>query len=489
MNNLLTVLMTFAFTQLLAAQITYFNKIFESDTAHIASVTTLPIQDGYYVAGTIGTDTYHAFYLRKLGQDGTSIWLKLLDIGQELKSMVTGESLIKVDNHYMLKAAKSTIPLGNTKDFVLMKLDSTGELLWSKTYGNELHEVPNGVLATQDGGYYLYGLRRVLGEPAHFLVIKTDSEGNQQWEQTYGLDGHSVAFSAEQTQDGGFIVSGYGYHLTNGYQMYVVKTDNLGNIEWQRDYGTPENDAGTFIRQTADGGYIMIGSKKLSVSKHFYIAKLDAVGDIIWEKDYEMGEFSGTEGSFILTDNEEIISTAYHIDLGEASRTSIIKFNAVGDSLWRKPLAPYEDTNNNLRDIEQTPDGGFILAGFVYETPQSSWVVKTDSLGNTCSYVGCDSVGVVSATPIHNPNPYHISLSPNPASTQVTVAYQIPMRYPYATFVLYDLNGALVKEQILHSYRQSDTVDLSGFQAGVYVYQVVLGGRDVASGKVSIIRR
>ena len=472
----------------IVAQTTYFHKIYNSDTTGLQSVAVLSLQDGYLLSGAVGGLNYSALYTRQISFSGLENWTGILDDeGLKARTILTGNSLIKTnDNHFITIGGVEDTLFSNNWGILMIKHDVSGQILWKRQFTSELAEFPHGVLQASDSGYFIYGFQRIVDEPAWFYCIKTDSEGNQEWEQTYGLDGHSVAFAAEQTQDKGYIISGYGYHLTKGYQMYIVKTDSLGNVEWERDYGTPENDGGTFLKGTPDGGFIMTGTQKLSDSKHFYIAKIDAVGDIIWEKDYKMGAFSGSDSPFVITENQEIVSPAYHVNPGEPSDVSIIKFNAVGDSLWRRPLAPYEDTENNLRDIEMTSDGGFILAGFVYETPQSSWVVKTDSLGNTCSYVGCDSVGVVSAAPVRNENPYHISLSPNPASTQLTVGYQIPLRYPYATFYLYNLSGQQVREEVLHSYKQSEAVLVSGLEAGLYLYKVVLGGREVGSGKLVV---
>ncbi|MFZ8825541.1 MAG: hypothetical protein ACO2OT_01700, partial [Candidatus Caldipriscus sp.] len=105
------------------------------------------------------------------------------------------------------------------------------------------------------GGTYSFG-----AGSADIILIKTDANGNIQWAKTYGGTSHDWASSVQQTSDGGYIVAGYTGSFGAGWEdIFLIKTDANGNIQWAKTYGGTSIDGAYFVQQTSDGGYIMAG--------------------------------------------------------------------------------------------------------------------------------------------------------------------------------------------------------------------------------------
>ena len=363
------------------------------------------------------------------------------------------------------------------------------DIIWKKQYGTLKHEKCYGIIETMDKGYFLYGYQDTDTTSAEFYCVKTDSLGVEEWTQTYSLQGSSVAFSAHQTADKGYIISGYGYHQTKSYQMYIVRTDSVGNQLWEKDYGGNGGDGGGLLIPLEDGNYMLTGNIEENNYYKQYIAKISSIGDVIWDKKLTMGQYLVFEAFKKTQDGLFIASGSQRDYLFEYPTNGIaVKFNSNGDTLWTKTYKTYSDDKDYFRDIEPTADGGFLMAGFNY-TQHGSWLVKTDSLGNTCSYLGCDSLIEDTISAIHfttQKNPYQISLSPNPAINYTEISYYLPTKHPLAHFKLYNLRGATVLQQELTTFKHKKKLDITKFQSGIYVYEVLYQGQKAYSGKLIV---
>jgi hypothetical protein len=219
----------------------------------------------------------------------------------------------------------------------LVKTDSAGNMQWSKNY-DYVYNVA-GLVQTSDGGYVLSGSgyteeeKRQFGShtPVGIILVKTDSEGNVRWSQTYNGRAHAMI----QTNDGGFAIAG-GSALT--------KTDSLGKVQWSKAYGEQSISSIHALIQTIDGGYAWAGGKAFtekaqlnSNSETLLLIKADSNGNVVWSQSY-----------------------------GEVPRAT--------DHYW----------GNEANSLIQTEDEGFILAGntYLYGAGDSdAWLIKTDSSG------------------------------------------------------------------------------------------------------------
>ncbi len=494
MKKIMSLLMFCFHSTILFSQNTVFNKYFEAtDTSAIGTYTCLPTNDGYFLGGhetiAIQGDLYRSICIRKTDFYGNTVWKKQLDSGAKKRVITTGNALIKTsDNSFAIAGSRANDAEGDDMDAILIKFDEAGEVIWKQSYGTTALEKAYGVITTNDNGYYIYGFQGIGPNPFTFYCIKTDNLGNEQWTQTYSLEGSSIAFSAHQTADDGFIISGYGNHSTQGYQMYVVRTNSVGTQLWEQHYGWLGNEQAGMLTPLPNNTYLLTAHKEENGLRKIYLAELSTNGFIIWDKTIQGDFILQLQTPLKLLDDGNYIATGYAIEYNNAPIKGLaVKFNSQLDTLWTQTYKTYPDDDDYFRDIEPTPDGGFLLAGFNY-TQNGSWLVKIDSLGNTCSYLGCDSVGIDTAIPsTFIEEEQEFSLTPNPATSQTLLKYQLPPNIAFGVVELFNQQGQKVHHQLLPQATTQQTIQLGHLGAGVYVYKVVVvGGKVLRSGKLVI---
>ncbi len=419
----------------------------------------------------------------KLDQLGSFVWLRNLVIGEQWNVIEDGKFVTETTDHNFVLALGGIVN-NAAKEIHLIKMNKEGTELWHRSYANDSIKLVRHIVQTADGGFALTGLiGSVNADTARFLFIKTDTAGYVQWQKTYSMGNDARAFSVQQTPwDGGYILGGWDYTPATGYDMFVVKTDSIGDTLWTRHYGGIYHDCACQIvpntsLQDYEAGspieYIMTAcwydSENWWESKS-YIAKLDSVGGIIWQhKLTNYPDFSSIQTPLIVRQGGRAIGVATFENIYTVRNPVIVSFRADGTIEWSKPITLDPTKSSYIKDMRPTEDGGYVLAGYQYSSPQTAWVLKIDSLGNTCSFVGCDSTiytGVNAASPLPPPKEGELQVYPNPATNQLHITSTIP-----ATFVLYDLLGRAVRQVGLGS----GTVQVSvlGLPAGTYFYQII----------------
>ncbi len=504
-------------TTLLVAQtdnFTYFNKVFESDTMNMLSQTVRPIEDGYLVIGIYTTLEVKALYIMKLDLNGVLVWLKHIDEGFNIKGIGDGKYVLNSDNDFVVVYAKQKPDGGNESHIV--KLTETGAILWHKVNIPESgSHTMHHIISTIDGGYAMVGARQLAGDTTRYCLIKTDDAGNFEWDKTYMLDNSSVAFSIQETPwDGGFIIGGYAVNAASGtlnYDAWVIKTNNLGDTLWTRTYGGVGNDCAAYVIPLTtqqeyffEGKpieYLLTGCLSISGDIFTHLAKLDEFGNIIWEKKYNsLGGYNliGFQTYPLIVrsnnvlENRSFLGACIYYSSGYW-QSRIIKFYFNGTIAWHKAITCNPDASVYLKDMQPTPDGGYVLAGYQYTPPQKGWVLKIDAQGNTCSPVGCDSTVVVSAAEAGGlPDKAHISLVqlyPNPVRDGglLTLTHQLPAEFPVAQFTLYNQSGKAVWEHEFNTWDRIRVLQLPPrLPAGLYFWQVSYMGDVAGSGKVVV---
>lgn len=214
---------------------------------------------GYILAGCTRSFTdqpmYEDFWVLKLNAEGEIIWERTF--GGDRSDRGLALALTKDGGCVVAGCTASFDARGN--DFWLIKLDPKGGVDWGKAYGGHLSEIAYSVEQTSDGGYVLAGTTGSYGAGADdALVLRLDSNGDILWQKAYGGSATDFAVSIRETE-GGFVVSGHTASFGNGSRdLWVFRLDVDGNINWERTFGGPEDEAGNSIHPLADG-YIIGG--------------------------------------------------------------------------------------------------------------------------------------------------------------------------------------------------------------------------------------
>jgi hypothetical protein len=281
------------------------------------------------------------------------------------------------DGGYALAGRTASLGAGHY-DFWLVKTDAAGNAQWSRTYGGTVWDDAHALVQTTDGGYALAGTTQSFGAGyTDFWLVKTDELGNMQWNQTYGGTETDVAEALVQTGDGGYALAGNTMSFGAGYaDSWLVKTDSSGNMQWNRTYGGAGIDVAEALVQTGDGGYALAGGTIFSFGSNSvdaYLVKTDASGNLVWNKIY-----GGTDSEYayalLQTGDGGYALAGYSDDYAGNYSAYLVKTDASGTMQWNKT---YGGTNDNYAyGLVQTGDGGYALAGIA---GGRAWLVKSES--------------------------------------------------------------------------------------------------------------
>jgi len=182
----------------------------------------------------------------------------------------------------------SVIPVASLNSQTVKAETSTGG--WTKTYGGTSGDYAYALVQTSDGGYALAGMTESFGAgPLDCWLVKTDASGNMQWNKTYGGTGSDYATAMEQTADGGYALAGITDSFGAGNtDFWLVKTDANGNAQWNKTYGGIGYDEAYDLVQTTDGGYALAGETTSfgAGNNDAWLVRTDASGNMMWNRTY-----------------------------------------------------------------------------------------------------------------------------------------------------------------------------------------------------------
>lgn len=279
---------------------------------------------------------------------------------------------------------------------------SSIEVEWQFCYGGSDADIAESIQQTSDGGYIIAGSTYskngdVSGNhgDSDYWLLKIDKQGKIEWQRCYGSSGIDYCHCVQQTRDGGYILVGEerakrigstdgdveGNHGDN--DAWILKLDARGGILWQRCLGSIDYEVGYGVRQSADGGYIVVGKITDHYNNSTLIVKLDADGCTQWEKYYVVGgndlatwiEYS-REGGYIISGYSQTSSYSW-----------LIKIGSNGEVEWQQRLSDVE--GGIINKVQQNPEGDYIACGIAPLPSQKNWgsptktmfVIKLDVMG------------------------------------------------------------------------------------------------------------
>ena len=237
-----------------------------------------------------------------------------------------------------------------------------------------------------DGGFIITGITYTVETGDYDVwLIKTDNSGNMVWDKTFGRTDNDGGISVQQTTDGGFIITGLTYSYEAGYDVWLIKTNKNGNKMWDKTFGEINDDLGYCVQQTIDSGYIIVGyTFSFGAGKSdVWLIKTDKDGNKVWDKTFGRADDDGGvsvqqtfEGGYILA--------GYTFSLGDDDYDVwLIKTDSTGNIVWDKTFGG-PDFDEALC-VQYTTSGGYIITGRTESFGAGSgdvWLIKTDSSGN-----------------------------------------------------------------------------------------------------------
>ena len=406
-------------------------------------------------------------------------------------------------------------------DCWVIKLDSAGNLLWQNALGGSDDDEGIAINQLASGYYIMAGASSSLDKDVtghhgskgvyDCWIAILDSTGKLQWEQSFGGSQADLAYSVEQTKDGGYIIGGM-TQSTDGdvignhgyYDAWILKLDLQGKIQWSKALGGSSIDYCSKIYQTPDGGYIGCGganSNDGQVTGHHgdtnqsdvWVFKLDSAGNLLWEKSYGGSQYDWANNLAPTKDNGYILGctsystdgdvTDHHGDTNDAD-IWLVKINASGNLQWTKSLGGTKD--DRIRDLLVNKDGTYQLAtsaqstdGDVTTTIWGStdiWLVKYKGPNTGIPEISREKKsGLIS------------SVSPNPAQNKILVTFNL-RKAGQTKLTITDLTGQLLESVQLNDIQpgaKQYQFDVSSLQAGMYI--VNLWVNDIKSDEAKMV--
>lgn len=383
---------------------TQWSKVFGGAGNDGAYCVTQTSDGGYALAGFYNTwSNNHAFWFVKTDSSGTQQLSKtyggVLGIDDAYGVIETS------DGGYAITGFTNSSGAGNY-DGWLVKLDSAANVEWNKTYGGATADDLYTVLQTGDGGYALAGYTTSFGAgAADSRLIKVDSSGNVMWNYTYGGTGVDDTLSMTKTSDGGYALAGFTRSYgAGGTDFWLVKVDADGTCQWNKTYGGTGDDSAHSIVQTSDGGYALAGftSSFGAGSNDVWLVKVDSAGNMQWNKTFG-GAGTDDAVSLIKTSDGGYALAGSTTSFGAGnSDVWVVKTDAYGNLLWSQTFGG--SGADYGYSIIQTSDGGYAVAG------------NTASFG--ASGTDCYFIKLAAETPDSSPSPTPTSATPTNTPTQ-----------------------------------------------------------------------
>lgn len=442
--------------------------------------------DGFLIAGTSGSfeeGMSSQFLLVRTDADGLEIWRKTY--GAELADVAN--SMIETsDGNLVIAGFTETVNM--SYQICVIKVNIEGDTLWSKQYGGSGWDLCNQAVATSDGGCALLGQTYSYGSGnGDFYFLRLDADGDTLWTRTYGGAGLESGESISLTDEGGYYLSGYTESFGAGKKdVYVVKTDDLGNVIWDGAYGWAEDEYAYGSCTTNDGGIVVVGGTFSNSPDEgdFMVYKLSADGDSIKAR------------------LEDGSTDEYYLDVVEDDAGNLILVGYVEDSFWGKEdirifrvtsqlnfggLAVSKGSEENDRgvDIKITSDNGYVMVGVTggyLHRFDDVYLQKMNEQGETGPLV--PGVGVIELDGLG----FEVQIGPNPFSTQTPTLFienferlRTLIDGPISLRVYNPIGQEVYEKQVSVGQQNLDNLEIP---AGVYLYQLGTSSQVLATGRL-----
>jgi len=436
--------------------------------------------EGYAIMQTADNDYYIAGYFLPLDQDSTDIRLMKVDSeGELIWSKFYGGTGSDYCFAAELNSDGTIILAGYTfsfetvaGDIYIIKTSPEGDTIWTRTYGGGNWDVARAICPAYGGGYMVLGYSFSNGMAnGNAYLIRIDENGDSLWTRNYGGPGMDGGFSIKQTGDSCYIAAGFVESASdNTFDCFVFKIDSLGNSIWERTYGGPADDVAYSVEEAADGGYIMVGYTESFGSGQYdvYIVRTESNGDSLWARTY--GGEQTDDGSVIRRiSNDEYIIAGRTSSYGAGQLDIyLLKIDDYGDTVWTTTCGGV--SYDRAFALQQTSDNGFIVCGYTWSFGMGFADIYVVKFGSE-------------QTPIEDlvdsfPSVIEISGNyPNPFNARTTIRYSIPEQ-SNISIDIFDILGRhleSIDEGMQAAGKHLSFWDAGNYTSGTYLYRIQVG--------------
>lgn len=403
------------------------------------------------------------------------------------------------------KVRHNTKFLGAT-DIWVAKISNTGSLLWEKSYGGINNEISNKVIQTSDGGYVFVGLTQSNDDDVSghhgtanpdingsyiedAWVVKIDSVGNIKWQKCVGGTKGDLYRDLIETTDGGLMLIGATSSkdgdvnkLRDSGDVWVLKMDSIGNVQWNKTYGGTNIDGGHSIIKNVTGGYVFGGTSRSAdgdvstTSKglaNVWVVGIDDTGKVLWDRVYGGSQFDDAFKIIQTPDSGLVIggktnSNDTDISVNKGNNDWwIIRLDKAHNLKWEKTFGTVASDQINVMTL--TTDG-YVLAGYMAD--------NSGDLQN--NHKGMSDIVVIKLKENFKPTSVEetlqdadIKVYPSPTSGLVNI--ELSQGYENAKLKVYNMMGKLLQANVTQ-HGAKRTIDLSSFASGTYTIQVIHDG-------------
>ncbi|MGD6932655.1 MAG: right-handed parallel beta-helix repeat-containing protein [Candidatus Bathyarchaeia archaeon] len=290
-----------------------------------------------------------------------------------------GTSIIQTsDGGYVIAGYSSSYKETYDYDFWLAKISSNGIMQWNHTYGSDAYDYAYSLTESQDGGYVIAGGTPEGAGGIDVWILKTDANGNQVWNKTYGYNKNDGAYGILPLQGGGYMVAGYTTNADFSSDMWLIKIDDSGNQVWNKTYGVALSDEVCYgIVDASGGGYVLAGYTYLwsgETGQDVWLVKVDADGKQLWNQTY--GGLTYEEAtSIVATEDNGYAVAGFGGSWGERYAL-LMKVDANGVQDWNQTYGGIADTQ--VFSLINAQDSGYVLAGFTQiASDKQALLIKT----------------------------------------------------------------------------------------------------------------
>jgi hypothetical protein len=432
---------------------------------------------GYILVGdqsTIGMNP--DIYVVKTNEFGDTSWTRIYE---RTYSSIARAVLETSDGFLVAGSDVVTIAPGRF-DFFLMKIDYQGDTVWTRTYGGLKDEQAFDLKATPDGGYILCGqAEEVGGGEMSYWLVKTSSSGDSIWAKKYGRgpDDRLYGKSVQVTSDGGYIIAGYVDDRTVGTSadyIYLVKT-GADTVSWTKSIDLPGSELAYDVQEVSDGFVIVGHSNTLGTGGwEIFLLKTDTLGNELWTRTY--GDSSDERAYSVekMADDGFLICGMTRSMGAGSSDYYLIRTDSLGDTLWTRTYGG--TSSDEALDAHPTDDGGYVIAGYS-QSYTAGWadffLVKTNADG-LVPIVQTHEAEIIQSFRLYQNYP-------NPFNPVTTIEFQIP-NTDLVSIKIYDILGREITtllDKTLPAGWHQVRWDTGTVPSGVYFYRLTAGKYDV----------